>query len=460
MTIGEFLLQALGFFLQTYPIAVLSFVPFLKKELLFSRKKIYLFLLAALILISFCFAVVCKIIYLPTKEDNQLLHTVSNLYMCSFIFLYIIGFFLIIRTEIIKKILILVMLIHYEAILYTTISIINGLLNSLELIPEYRILIVYGTNDILLNFLLLFFTFPAVCLFLKRVVQPCLPVMTNQILRRGCLYLLGTLLLFSVCIFSLSNFYFYYGVSGYPTILFLLAFTLTDVIIYYMFFTEAQLFSENQELENQLRSFDEDYQKISTSINEARRARHDLRYHLDMISTLHREKKDKELTEYLSRYESFSQELNEMLLSGYPSLDIVLSFYIQRAKEEGIAVEADIQPFRKNLEFDVIDLTVLIGNMMENAMDACHTSGSAPYIRIWMRLGESALLLKIENSCSPNIQKTQGYTDGSEFISTKHTALHGQGLKSIRYVAEKYGGSAEFKQNDGVFTVRIVLNIP
>ena len=42
MTIGEFLLQALGFFLQTYPIAVLSFVPFLKKELLFSRKKIYL----------------------------------------------------------------------------------------------------------------------------------------------------------------------------------------------------------------------------------------------------------------------------------------------------------------------------------------------------------------------------------------------------------------------------------
>jgi len=27
-------------------------------------------------------------------------------------------------------------------------------------------------------------------------------------------------------------------------------------------------------------------------------------------------------------------------------------------------------------------------------------------------------------------------------------------------VTEKYGGSAEFRKNDGVFSVRIVLNIP
>ena len=80
-------------------------------------------------------------------------------------------------------------------------------------------------------------------------------------------------------------------------------------------------------------------------------------------------------------------------------MDDLLGFYIQHAREEDILVDANIQPIHKNLGFDIIDLTVLIGNIMENAMDACRLVSQKPYIRIWLRLSESALLMKIENSC-------------------------------------------------------------
>lgn len=460
MTAAKFVLQAAGFFLQVYPIAMLSFIPFSQKNLLFSRKIIYIFLSAALISASLGFAVLYKIIYSPLGGHNQLLRTVSNLYMCGFLVLYITGYFLIVHTETIKKILILVLLIHYEAILYTTISVINGILSHFK---DNNFFIIYDTTDILISFLLLLVTCPIVFLFLKHIVQPCLPIMANRILRRGCIYLLIILLLFAVCVFTLTNFYFYYGITKYPIILFLLAFTLTDVIVYYIFFTEVRIYSENQILENQLRNFDENYQKISTSIAEARRARHDLRHHLDMISTLYHQGKDSELEEYLNQYRNFTAELNETRLSGYPALDNLLNFYIQKAQGDGISVTSDIQPFRQNLGFDIIDLTVLIGNIMENAVEACHNLQSeqtSPYIRIWIRLSEFFLLIKIENSCSRNGPKTLDYTDGTEFVSTKHVSLSGQGLKSIRYVAEKYGGSAEFKKSDGTFSTRIVLNIP
>lgn len=465
MTTLEFIFQILGFFLQTYPIAVLSFVPFSEKELFGSthphtRGKLYCFLSAALFLAALCFAAVCNLIFSSPANHTQLLRTVSNLYMCGFLIFYTTFFFLRIHTKMLKKLLVFILLIHYEAILFTIASSVSGLLKA----PSADdILIVYDFGDILTHFFLLLFTFPVVYLFLKRVVQPCLPAMEGQILRRGCFYLLGTLSLFSACIFVLTNFYFHYGITKYPILFLLFALILTNTIVYYIFFTEVHLFTANQELEKQLRSFDEDYRKISISIEEARRARHDLRHHLDIIDTLHREKREEELTEYLNQYKSFSQELNEMFLSGYPSLDILLSFYIQRTKEEGIAVDADIQPFRKNLKFDIIDLTVLIGNMMENAINACHTlnfPNAQPYIHIWIRIKENVLLLKMKNSCSPSLKKTPDYTDGTEFISTNHTGLHGHGLKSIRCIAEKYGGSAEFKQENGVFSVRVVLNIP
>lgn len=263
-----------------------------------------------------------------------------------------------------------------------------------------------------------------------------------------------------MCVFLLTSFFYFNGISDSATFFFLLAFILTDVMIYFMFFTEARLFQINQKLEDQLRSFDENYRKISANIAEARRARHDLRHHLNIISTLHQNKKDAELTEYLQRYKVFTEKLDQTLLSGYPALDDLLGFYIQHAREEDILVDANIQPIHKNLGFDIIDLTVLIGNIMENAMDACRLVSQKPYIRIWLRLSESALLMKIENSCLTDGNTNQDYTDGREFLSTKHTSMHGQGLKSIRHVTEKYGWSAEFRKNDGVFSVRIVLNIP
>lgn len=457
MTIGTFFIHVFGFFLQTYPIVILSFVSFSQEELLFPRKKLYLFLFFGLSVISLCFASLCNRYILPSQPDAIALF--SNAYMMSFILAYTAVFFFVLRTDTLKKILVLVLLIHYAAILYIIVSSFAGLTMA-ETPPDDVVPFVYNGQDILINLALVIFATPMVYLFLQRVVRPCLPFMENRILRRGCLYLLASLFLFGVCVFSLSSFFYFHGLSDSAAFFFLLAFILTDVMIYFMFFTEARLFQINQKLEDQLRSFDENYRKISANIAEARRARHDLRHHLNIISTLHQNKKDAELTEYLQRYKVFTEKLDQTFLSGYPALDDLLGFYIQHAREEDILVDANIQPIHKNLGFDIIDLTVLIGNIMENAMDACRLVSQKPYIRIWLRLSESALLMKIENSCLTDGNTNQDYTDGREFLSTKHTSMHGQGLKSIRYVTEKYGGSAEFRKNDGVFSVRIVLNIP
>ncbi len=460
MTNQLFFLQAFGFFLQTFPVAILSFAPFSQNELRYDRKKIYSSLLVCLLLISSVFAALCEAIG-AFFGSRWLLSICSDCYMGLLILVYVALFSYIIRVEFIKKALVLILLLHYAAIMFTMASF-QGRMKTPDSIGFH--LIIYDRTDILVYFSLALLTSPLVYLFLRRVVRPSLPVMEHRVLRRGCLYLFGSFILFSICVFTLTTFPLFYGREGFLTLLFLLAFILTDIIVYLIFFTEVHLSAANQELEDQLRSFDAYYREINTGIQEARRARHDLHHHINIISTLYHQGKDDELRDYLSQYENFMRDLTDLPLSGYPTMDNVLNFYIQKAREEGFSVDVDIQPFHKSPQFDIVDLTVLIGNIMENAMEACrrlpppHRSKS--YIRIRIRLSESVLLLKIENSCSHDVAETQGYTNGSEFISPKRRPFHGQGLKSIRYISEKYRGSAEFKQKDGSFAVRIVLNLP
>ena len=101
MTIGTFFIHVFGFFLQTYPIVILSFVSFSQEELLFPRKKLYLFLFFGLSVISLCFASLYNRYILPSQPDAIALF--SNAYMMSFILAYTAVFFFVLRTDTLKK---------------------------------------------------------------------------------------------------------------------------------------------------------------------------------------------------------------------------------------------------------------------------------------------------------------------------------------------------------------------
>lgn len=212
-------------------------------------------------------------------------------------------------------------------------------------------------------------------------------------------------------------------------------------------------------LENLLKCLQNDYNSICSQIEYAKITRHDLRHHLNAISAMNNTEKNVGITEYLKSCESICREMEKMPLCEYPIFDSILKYYIRQAEDNNITVKTDINPLRKNLSFDITDMACLIGNLMENAIESCRSLPS-PSIYIWVRLTEASLLIKIVNSCQSGLKEYHSFSNGSGFISTKKSPLHGQGLKSIRHAAEKYNGSAEFKRISNAFTARVVLNIP
>lgn len=458
MTAVDCFVQIAGFLIQTVPIAILFFVPFQNCEMRLPKRIILPLTCGVLVLLSIGFALVSWIVYAPTVDNNDNLRTITNLYMLGSLILITVLFFVNVRTKITKKFLVLVLLIHYAAILFTLTSIIDGEFGSYTV--DEPILAYEALTDIS-SLLLVAISSPFIALFLRKEICKSFSVMENRSLRRGCAYLSVTLLLYCCCVFVLTNFNFYYGLAGGTVFAVLMMFILTDVMVYYIFFSEVRLAAENQHLADQLHNFREQYRQISSNIEESKRIRHDMHHHLNAISTLNQEGKYQELTAYLKRYTDVFQELEQFTFSGSPAIDNILNYSMGLAKEEGIAIKTDFAPFREPLTLDVIDMTVILGNLMENAIEACRQlpKDSLRFIHIWMQKKDRSLLIQIENTCLAGGRESAEFTDGTEFTSTKPAAFHGQGLKSICYVAAKYGGSAEFKKENGIFTARVVLNL-
>ena len=101
------------------------------------------------------------------------------------------------------------------------------------------------------------------------------------------------------------------------------------------------------------------------------------------------------------------------------------------------------------------DLYALLGNAIDNAIEYVETQDDPTLRTISMRIERKALFI--------GIQVTNPYTgEPLSLDELPHThkadaADHGFGMRSIRFLAEKYGGTMEYSTADRLFTLQILL---
>lgn len=110
-------------------------------------------------------------------------------------------------------------------------------------------------------------------------------------------------------------------------------------------------------------------------MDDMRKAKHDLHHHLMLVNS-YIEKDDKEgLKNYIDLYR---RELPPDVLELYSRNDVVnaiICYYASRARDYHIRFDANIA-YPDNCSISETDITVLLGNMLENAVEACQRSKS------------------------------------------------------------------------------------
>ncbi len=108
-----------------------------------------------------------------------------------------------------------------------------------------------------------------------------------------------------------------------------------------------------------------------------------------------------------------------------------------------------------NIKISSIDLSIIVGNALDNAIEACERIDCDIYkeISISVIVKNNNIVINIKNPTSENIDINNLIT------SKKHIkGHHGIGIISMRKIADKYSGEVVFKCEDKLFTTTIVIS--
>ncbi len=205
-----------------------------------------------------------------------------------------------------------------------------------------------------------------------------------------------------------------------------------------------------REQETQLMIKQKQFETLQERIDEARAAKHDMRQHLHMISAYLEDGKYDELKAYINSFRKTVPENVTIAYCEHYGINALLQYFAGLARENNIAFSAKMElPASIGVSDDV--LAVLLGNLLENAVEAC-ANQTMPVIRIRGQLQGNAVFFKIVNTFTGKAQKTP---DGA-YLSTKRPGP-GIGLRSVQSIVNDHKGLLKVAQENGLFTVSVLL---
>lgn len=192
---------------------------------------------------------------------------------------------------------------------------------------------------------------------------------------------------------------------------------------------------------------------IMESQNRIRALRHDMKNHILALQVLVQKKEVEEADNYLDSMQHFMKNPQEYVATGNDTIDSLLNYKIQKAKDVLNLVETKIS-IPEKLNLHSFDLNVVLGNLLDNAIDAS-VQTKEKELKITMKLDKGVLFLNICNSC-------RGIAEGKRGIleTTKSDKMnHGIGLKNVRRIVEKYHGDMEFLCENGSMEADIMIYV-
>lgn len=210
---------------------------------------------------------------------------------------------------------------------------------------------------------------------------------------------------------------------------------------------------ENEIYKQQTYAYQNQLEVIMESGNKVRALRHDMKNHILALQVLVQKNETEEMNQYLDSMKNFMTNPEEYVKTGNDTVDSLLNYKIQKANEVLNVVETKIS-IPQQLRLRSFDLNVLLGNLLDNAIDASMQTEDRK-LNITIKLDKGVLFLNICNSC-------QKIADGrSDFLRTtkKDKANHGIGLNNVRRIVEKYHGDIAFLYENNSMETDVMMYI-
>lgn len=197
------------------------------------------------------------------------------------------------------------------------------------------------------------------------------------------------------------------------------------------------------------------YQMLEGQYRQMERLRHDMKNHVIGLLGLLANKEWEKMEDYLNKMAEAGALGGSGETTGNQVVDALLYQKKKEAKEQHIRWESDMQ-VPKGCGIGDFDFCVIIGNILDNAIEACGKLApeAEKFIAIQSGVKKSFFLLEAKNST--------GLKDISCITCTdkENPEGHGMGLANIMETAGKYDGAVKTELEGQVFTISVLLPFP
>lgn len=190
------------------------------------------------------------------------------------------------------------------------------------------------------------------------------------------------------------------------------------------------------------------YTEVENMYARMRGWRHDYRHHIQTMKVHAAKGEYAEIDRYLDMLDQDLTNVETVVKTGNRMADAILNSKLSLAEQKEIRIKAEAR-IPVSLTVSELDLCTIIGNLLDNAMEACmELPPQERLIRVYMEMKGNYLYFALTNTAKGEKKHS--------FRSTKGKG-HGLGLSRVDAAVKKYGGYVTRASEDGAFSTEILL---
>lgn len=192
------------------------------------------------------------------------------------------------------------------------------------------------------------------------------------------------------------------------------------------------------------------YQGLQREHTQIRTLRHDLRNHLATVQGLLEQNETEKAIGYLDQIAGSPALSGTRQLCDNEVANVVLTAKQEEMIRKGIDCHIQVS-LPRNLPVTDPDLCALLGNALDNAMEAAQKAEDKR-VTVHCRADKGLLMLRVENALAGD--------ERPDLSTTKSDPLvHGFGLAGMREIAARYHGSLDARPVNGHFELIVCLPV-
>lgn len=211
---------------------------------------------------------------------------------------------------------------------------------------------------------------------------------------------------------------------------------------------QAEVIYNQQQYEQHLKEQIKHMDEILLAQKQLRKFRHDLSHYVIGLKAYIERKDFEQAKKYIEDISEKIDSCKTGINTGNVALDALLSTKKALAESKDILFNLKVQ-IPERLPIEPLDLCVIFGNALDNAIEACDKISEKREIDVTIAMQNDFLFCKIINTAQ------RGGTISQTSKADKNN--HGFGLENIKTALAKYDSKPQIEYDDNKFTLKFVI---